>query len=50
MKAGIVFRLYSAWVGVHYSPYHKRFCINLVPFVTVWVTLKGGHPPIQQKL
>lgn len=45
MKAGVLFRLGSAWMGVHYSPYNKRFCINLVPFVTVWVTLKGGKTP-----
>lgn len=45
MKAGVLFRLGSAWVGVHWSPYNRRFCINLVPFVTVWITLEGGNVP-----
>jgi hypothetical protein len=45
MKIGILFRLASAWVGVHYSPWNKRVCVNLVPFVTIWVTLKGGNTP-----
>lgn len=45
MKAGVLFRLGSAWVGVHWSAYNRRFCINLVPFVTLWVTLPGGITP-----
>lgn len=45
MKAGVLFRWESFWVGVHYSPYNKRFCINLVPFVTIWVTQPGGKTP-----
>lgn len=45
MKIGILFRLASAWVGVHYSPHNKRLCINRVPCITVWVTLKGGNTP-----
>lgn len=35
----------SCWIGVHYSKYNKRVCINVVPFVTVCVTLKGGRLP-----
>ncbi len=45
MKAGILVRGGSAWVGVHWSSYNRRFCINLVPFVTIWITLKGGNVP-----
>lgn len=45
MKAGILFRWGSAWVGVHWSPYNKRACINLVPFVTIWITAPGGIAP-----
>lgn len=45
MKAGVLLRLGSAWIGVHWSPYNRRFCINLVPFVTIWITLKGGNVP-----
>lgn len=45
MKYGLLLRWQSLWMGVHYSPYNKRFCINLIPCVTVWVTLKGGTTP-----
>lgn len=45
MKAGILFRLASLWVGVHWSPYNRRLCINVLPCVTLWVTLKGGLTP-----
>lgn len=45
MKAGILLRAGSAWVGVHYSPHNRRFCINLIPFVTIWITREGGTPP-----
>lgn len=45
MKVGILFRLASAWVGVHYSPWNKRVCINLVPCVTIWLTFKDGNTP-----
>ena len=45
MKAGLLFRWASLWVGVHYSGYNRRFCINLIPCVTVWITLKGGVAP-----
>lgn len=45
MKAGILFRWGSAWIGVHWSPHNKRACINLIPFVTIWVIGKGGTAP-----
>lgn len=45
VKFGLLFRLGSAWVGVHYSPHNRRYCINLIPFVTFWITLKGGKTP-----
>lgn len=46
MKAGSLFRLGSAWVGGgHWSPYNRRLCINVLPFVTVWVALPGGNAP-----
>lgn len=49
MKIGILFNLGSAWIGCHYSDYTKRYCINLVPCVTVWVTKKGGQVPQSAK-
>lgn len=45
MKCGIICRTGSLWIGVHWSPYNKRFCINLIPCVTFWVTLPGGVIP-----
>ena len=37
----------SAWIGVHWSKHNRRFCINLVPFLTIWITLKGGKTPYE---
>lgn len=44
-RAGVLFRGGSLWLGIHWSPYNKRACINLFPCVTVWVTKPGGNPP-----
>lgn len=46
MKFGFIFRLGSAWLGVHWSPYNRRYCINVIPCCTLlWVTLPGGNTP-----
>ncbi|MGN6229138.1 MAG: hypothetical protein ACTHNM_17065 [Dyella sp.] len=45
MKAGLLFRWGSLWIGLHWSPANRRVCINLVPCVTVWIVLKGGVRP-----
>jgi hypothetical protein len=45
MKAGILFRPGSVWIGAHWSPGNKRLCVNVIPFVTFWFTLKGGKTP-----
>lgn len=42
---GLLFRLSSLWIGVHYSPFNRRWCINLVPCVTLWIALPGGNTP-----
>jgi len=44
-KIGLLFRLGSFWVGVHYSPQRKRVCINVLPCITVWIVMKGGDLP-----
>jgi len=44
-RFGYLIRKESAWVGVHYSPHNKRWCINLIPFVTFWITKPGGNVP-----
>lgn len=45
MRAGILFRIGSLWIGAHYSPHNRRWCINVLPCVTLWITLKGGNTP-----
>ena len=45
VTVSVRFSLTSAWIGVHYSKRERRVCINLVPFVTIWVALKGGRRP-----
>lgn len=45
MKAGILFRWGSCWIGAHWSPGNRRLCINLIPFVTIWITAPGGVTP-----
>ncbi|MEY4428616.1 MAG: hypothetical protein RLZZ182_1305 [Pseudomonadota bacterium] len=45
IRCGVLFRWASAWVGIHWSSFDRRFCINLLPCVTFWITLPGGHIP-----
>lgn len=44
-RFGILFQPGALWLGAHYSRYDRRWCINLLPCVTVWIVLKGGRPP-----
>lgn len=45
MKAGLLFRLGSFWIGAHWSSQHRRLCINLIPCVTIWIVARGGDTP-----
>lgn len=45
MKAGVLFRWGSVWIGAHWSPNNKRLCINVLPCVTVWIVFPGGNKP-----
>jgi hypothetical protein len=45
MRYGLIFRLGSAWVGFHWAGYNKRLCINVLPFVTLWIVWPGGKVP-----
>ncbi|CAH0343734.1 hypothetical protein RHI9324_05471 [Rhizobium sp. CECT 9324] len=45
MKFGALFRLSSFWMGLHWSPYNQRLCINPIPCVTFWVVFPGGKVP-----
>lgn len=50
VKIGILFRIASFWIGIHYSPRTKRICINPIPCVTIWIVLKGGEEPVKHKM
>lgn len=45
VRVGILSRWGSCWIGVHWSRRNRRACINLVPFVTVWIVAPGGSAP-----
>jgi hypothetical protein len=45
MKAGILVRSGSCWIGAHWSPGNKRLCINFMPFVTLWIVAANGTAP-----
>lgn len=47
MKLGFLTRKGSMWIGLHYSPYHKRGCLNILPCLTVWFTANDGHIPYE---
>jgi len=42
---GLLFRWSSLWIGAHWSPQNRRWCVNLVPCVTLWIALPGGLTP-----
>lgn len=42
--AGLLYNPGALWIGAHYSPANRRWCINLVPCFTVWYT-NGGYEP-----
>lgn len=48
MKKGILFRPLSLWIGVHYSPFNKRWCINIIPCITIWICKEGGNMPVKK--
>lgn len=45
VEFGWLFRPSSLWIGAHYSRQSRRWCINFVPMVTLWICLKGGRRP-----
>lgn len=42
---GVLFQPLALWLGAHYSRHNRRWCINLLPCLTVWVALPGGKTP-----
>jgi hypothetical protein len=47
---GFLFNRSAWWIGAHYSPTNKRWCINVLPCTTLWLTLSGGNIPERAKL
>jgi len=45
MKIGLLPRFGSCWVGAHWSGYNRTLCVNIVPCITILITLKGGRTP-----
>jgi hypothetical protein len=45
MSIGIILQKGALWIGVHYSPTEKRYCINLIPGVTIWIATAEGRGP-----
>lgn len=45
MKAGIIFQKGALWIGMHYSPAEKRYCINIIPCLTIWIATSEGRGP-----
>ncbi len=38
----ILFRPTSFWVGLHYSDLYNRYCLNLIPMITITWSGKRG--------
>ncbi|MBP8150223.1 MAG: hypothetical protein KAY21_10940 [Limnohabitans sp.] len=49
-EMGIFFNRSALWIGAHYSPANRRWCINVVPCTTFWLTLPSGNVPERAKL
>ncbi len=45
VKAGVLLRWGSLWVGAHWAPYNKRLCVNIIPCLTFWFVWEGGRCP-----
>lgn len=45
MRYGLLISPCSFWIGAHWSRYHRRLCINLIPFLTIWIVWPGGDTP-----
>ena len=45
MRWRLLFKISSFWIGIHYSKFHKRVCINLLPCFTICITAKDEALP-----
>ena len=46
-KYGLLINKNSLWVGIHYSNFNKRWCINIFPMITIWFIKKSGKKPYE---
>jgi hypothetical protein len=49
IRAGVLIRAGSFWIGIHWSSYNRRACINFIPFVTIWITGRYGNAPGEER-
>lgn len=49
VRFGVLFNAASFWVGAHWSRYNRRLCVNILPTLTIWVSLPGGIVPSKDK-
>lgn len=47
---GVLINRHALWIGAHYSSFYRRWCINLLPCVTIWYCKTGGTPPTRGRL
>lgn len=47
---GVLFQPGAWWIGIHKSDVERRLCINVIPMLTVWVTLPGGRAPRRKSI
>jgi hypothetical protein len=50
MIVGLLFQPGALWIGAHYSSNERRVCINIVPFLTIWIVRIGGAVPKKKSL
>lgn len=44
-RVGAIFNTRHVWIGVHGSNHNRRFCVNVIPCVTLWACRVGGIEP-----
>lgn len=42
---GVLFNPKALWIGAHYGAHQKRWCVNILPCLTVWWAKPGGYLP-----
>jgi hypothetical protein len=45
IKWGFILRHKSFWIGLHYSDYNNRYCLNIIPGIIIWWIGKYGKVP-----